>query len=174
MPTDFDLRLVLIRQHFPEYIGGTCLCGAEIADANAWARHLAERMNPVSPTVDRIVDQAKYAYFKISRELADVQYKLAELTGTGKLDPDDNWNLQAHFVDVHQQMTGDVLRLVDTIGDGKPEDTFSDGRKVIIMIRHDDVDAAWPHNEFVMEDGPVAEFPQGVEWSFNPFPTTDS
>jgi hypothetical protein len=29
-------------QHFPEYIGGTCLCGREIANATDWAAHVAE------------------------------------------------------------------------------------------------------------------------------------
>jgi hypothetical protein len=48
---------------------------------------------------------------------------------------------------------------------------FSDGRNGIIKICHDDVDAAWPYNEFVWEDGSVTEFPQGCEWSINPLPT---
>jgi hypothetical protein len=122
--------------------------------------------------INQIADLVKYNYFTINRVLADLQYALAGLTGAGELDPDVNRDLQAYVVEVYQQLTRVLLKVVDTIvDDGRGEDVFSDDREVIIKTFHKDIDRAWPHNEFVWKDGSVAEFPQGVELTINTPPT---
>lgn len=37
-------RAELINAHFPEYIGGTCLCGRIIHNAADWASHLDQML----------------------------------------------------------------------------------------------------------------------------------
>ena len=38
---DIVQRANIIVKHFPEYIGGTCLCGMPLANAADWAMHLS-------------------------------------------------------------------------------------------------------------------------------------
>ena len=48
---------------------------------------------PVNPDVHEIADQAKYAYATMTKLLADMGHRLAELAGTGKLDTEAVWEL---------------------------------------------------------------------------------
>jgi len=49
---------------------------------------MAERP-AVNPNVHDIADRAKHGYAIGTRLLAAVQYRLAQLAGTGRLDPDE-------------------------------------------------------------------------------------
>src|SRR6476660_2383732 len=57
---------------------------------------MAERP-AVNPNVDDIADRAKHWYAKATQVLAATQYRLAELAGTGRLDPDESMSLQENL-----------------------------------------------------------------------------
>ena len=58
----------------------------------------------VNPIVDDIADQAKYRYATGTKLLAAMQYGLAELAGTGRLDPDESMSLQHELVSVREAL----------------------------------------------------------------------
>jgi len=51
----------------------------------------------VNPNVDDIADRAKHWYANATQVLAATQYRLAELAGTGRLDPDESMSLQTNL-----------------------------------------------------------------------------
>lgn len=46
---------------------------------------------PINPDPADLTDRMKHGFFVCSRELAELQYRLAELAGEGELNPNDNW-----------------------------------------------------------------------------------
>jgi hypothetical protein len=58
----------------------------------------------VNPDPDDIADRAKYRYAAGTKLLADVQHRLAELAGTGKLDPDESMSLQFKLVELWEHL----------------------------------------------------------------------
>ena len=48
---------------------------------------------------DRLADQAKYCYFTDSELLAQMQHRLAELAGAGKIDRDISDDLQRELIE---------------------------------------------------------------------------
>ena len=58
----------------------------------------------INPNVDDIADRAKHAFAVGTRLLADVQYRLGELAGTGRLDPDESMRLQEVLVGVWEEL----------------------------------------------------------------------
>jgi hypothetical protein len=125
---------------------------------------MLDKNDPRTPLND-IADLVKYHYFTINKELAELQCRLAELTGTGRLDPADNDDLQRHLHNVYEELTGGLTSaVIKLVGDDRFEDTFSDDTEVVVKnqaIRD------WPWNEFLWGDGPVVEFPPGCKATIN-------
>jgi len=127
----------------------------------------------VNPDVDDIADRVKYGYAKVTQGLADVQHRLAELAGTGKLDPDESMSLQCKLVDLWQDLYSGTLCVVrDWDTDDRTWDwsdnTYSDGAEVVSPGPGDNRtdaqradQAAWPYNEFCLGDGAVEDMPYG-------------
>lgn len=134
---------------------------------------------PVNPNVDDIADRAKYAFAMGTQVLAAAQYRLAELAGTGQLNPDESISLQEKLVNIWEVLYGGTLCAVrdedadDCTCDEDPDDctygeadnTYSDGREVRIKIRvepEETSDCKWEYNRFLLGDGAVAEHPRGT------------
>jgi hypothetical protein len=127
--------------------------------------------NPaVNPIVDDIADQAKYCYATGTKLLAAMQYRLAELAGTGRLDPDESMSLQHDLVSVWEALYfGTVCAVRDWDTDDctwdEADNTYSDGRQVMLQIRIEPwerSDFSWKHNRFMVGDGAVNEHPLGT------------
>lgn len=98
------------------------------------------RTPAVNPDVHDIADQAKHAYATGTQVLADLQYRLAELAGTGRIDPDESMSLQFGLASVWESLYWGTLCAVrdeDTDEATWDEDgnTYSDGRTVMTQIR---------------------------------------
>jgi hypothetical protein len=124
----------------------------------------------VNPIVDDIADQAKYRYATGTKLLAAMQYRLAELAGTGRLDPDESMSLQHDLVSVWEALYfGTVCAVRDWDTDDctwdEADNTYSDGRQVMVQIRiepGDSPDFSWKHNGVLLGDGAVNEHPLGT------------
>ena len=119
----------------------------------------------VNPNVDDVADRAKHWYANGTQVLAATQYRLAELAGSGRLDPDESMNLQTNLFDIWEALYSGTLRAVrdeytpDCTWD-KDGNTYSDGREVMIQIRVEPFESSvcsWEHNRFLLGDGAVAE-----------------
>ena len=124
----------------------------------------------INPTVDDIADRAKYRYATGTQLLAAHQYRLAELAGTGQLDPDVSMSLQEETFRVWEELYFGTLCAVrgedtaDCTWDDA-DNTYSDGRPVMIRIRIKPVEfseSSWEYNEFLLGDGAVNEHPHGT------------
>jgi hypothetical protein len=126
---------------------------------------------PANVNFDAIADRAKHAFYTGSKLLADVQYRLAELAGTGLLAADVSERLQDKIFRAWEELYSGTLGAVlgcDTDDPTwcDPENTYSDGRTVRTRIRlegRQDLESGWPHNKYLRGDGPVAEYPRGTE-----------
>jgi hypothetical protein len=117
---------------------------------------------------DNLADLVKYHDFTINKEPADLQRRLAELTGTGKLDPRDNDDLQRHLHNVYEELMGGLTSAVIGLGDdGNLEDNYSDGSTVVVKNHDLEPGSRWPHNEFLWGNGPAAEFLPRCESTVN-------
>jgi hypothetical protein len=124
----------------------------------------------VNPIVDDIADQSKYRYATGTKLLAAMQYRLAELAGTGRLDPDESMSLQHELVSVWEALYfGTVCAVRDWDTDDctwdEADNTYSDRRQVMIQIRiepWDSSDFSWEHSSFMLSDGAVNEHPRGT------------
>lgn len=130
----------------------------------------ASRRPPINPDVQNFADRAKHGYAQGTRHLAVAQYRLAELAGTGRLDPAESHDLQMSLVWVWEALySGTVCAARDRNTPDNTYDwadnTYSDGRTVIAQKRvepRETSDDAWEHNRFLMGDGAVNEFPRGT------------
>ena len=128
---------------------------------------MAERP-AVNPNVDDIADRAKHGYATGTKLLAEMQYRLAELAGTGRLDPDESMSLQDELVRLWEALYFGTLCAVrdentpDCTWD-EADNTYSDGREVMIQIRvepYESSECSWEHNGFTVGDGAVNEHPR--------------
>lgn len=108
-------------------------------------------------SVHRIGDHAKYVYAVGSRDIAKLQYRLAEMAGTSRLDREEHANLQwQHCLPMWETLYHGTISAVrdDRTWDGAwgwYDNTYSDGRQVIIQARVKhwfQLDCNWPCNEF--------------------------
>jgi hypothetical protein len=128
------------------------------------------RRPAANPDHHDIADRAKYEYALGTREVAAAQYRLAELAGTGRLDPDESMRLQENLLRIWEALySGTVCAVRDEDTDdstwGEAANTYSDGRQVMIQIRiapEEYSDCSWEHNRFMLGDGAVAEHPRGT------------
>ena len=91
----------------------------------------------VNPNVDDIADRAKHGYATGTKLLAAVQYRLAELACTRRLDPDESMSLQHNLVSLWEALYfGTVCAVRDWDTDDRTWDeadnTYSDGRQVMV------------------------------------------
>ena len=100
---------------------------------------MAERP-AVNSNVDDIADRAKHGYATGTKLLAEAQYRLAELAGTDRLDPDESIRLQEVLADIWRALysgTTYAVRDEDTDDDtwDEADNTYSDGRAVMVQTR---------------------------------------
>jgi hypothetical protein len=115
----------------------------------------------VTPNVNEIADQAKHGYARATKILAETQYRLGELAGLDLLDPDESMRLQINLAQVWEHLYyGTVWAVRDHTTDDstweEADNTYSDGRQVIVQIRiepAEDSVFSWEHNRFMFGDG---------------------
>lgn len=133
---------------------------------------VATGRKPHAPKFDAnlIADHAKYVYAVGTRDIAAMQYLLAELAGTGRIDHKEQHELQwGHCLGMWQTLYHGTTCAVrdDRTWDGAWEwsdNTHSDGRQVMAQVRVNnwqELDGNWPYNEFLCGDGPILEHPRG-------------
>jgi hypothetical protein len=105
-------------------------------------------------TVNAIANLVKYRYFTVSKELAGMQHRLAELTGTGRLDPADNEDLQRHLHNVYEDLTGGLTSaVIELVDDGYMKDDYGDGSPAVVKRQHFP-GGSWLWNEFLLGGRP--------------------
>jgi hypothetical protein len=130
---------------------------------------MAERP-AVNSNVDDIADRAKHWYATGTRLLADMQYRLAELAGPGRLDPEESMSLQTNLFFIWEALYAGTLCAVrdedtDDCTWDEADNTYSDGRPVMIQIRiepEETSELSWEYNQFLLDEGAVKEHPRGT------------
>lgn len=129
----------------------------------------------INPDVDSIVDRIKYGYAVCTKGLAEMQHRIAELAGTGKLDPDESMDLQHQLLEIWQNLySGTTCAVRDWDTDDRTWDWadnhYSDGSEVMTPGPGDNrtdaqraAEAAWEFNPFLLGDGAVEDMPLGNE-----------
>jgi hypothetical protein len=125
---------------------------------------------PINPDINDIADRAKHGYALGTRLLAAVQYRLATLAGTGRLDSDESMRLQHVLADIWWALysgTTYAVRDEDTDDDtwDDADNTYSDGRTVTVQTRIEPWDESvvhWEHNGFLWGEGAVREHQRGT------------
>ena len=133
-------------------------------------------MPPINPDIDDIADRAKYGYAVATQVLAETQYRLGELAGTGQLDPKESENLQDNLVHIWEALYGGTVCAVrdwdtDDCTWDEADNTYSDGRQVMIQVRIEPWETSecnWEHNRFTCGDGAVNEHPRGTICHISP------
>jgi hypothetical protein len=134
------------------------------------------RRPAVNPDLHDIADRAKHAYATGTQVLAVMQYRLAELAGTGRLDPDESMSLQHDLVSIWEALySGTVCAVRDADTDDstwdEADNTYSDGRPVMIQIRIEPWEESvvdWEYNRFMLGEGAVNEHPHGTICHISP------
>jgi hypothetical protein len=122
----------------------------------------------VADFVNDLADHAKYVYAVGSRDIAALQYRLAELAHTGRLDFEAHKRLQwdDHCLGMWELLCGTLYAVRDERnwhGDWS-DDTYSDGRQVMMQARvkgWEILERDWPYNEGMSADGAINEHPLG-------------
>jgi hypothetical protein len=131
---------------------------------------MAERP-AVNPDVNDIADRAKHGYAIGARLLAAVQYRLAQLAGTGRLDPDESMRLQEVLADIWWALYSGTTYAVrdEDIDDDwdEADNSYSDGRTVMFQIRIEPWQE-WEHNRFLLGDGAINEHRRGTICHISP------
>ena len=127
-----------------------------------------------------IADRVKYCFATLVYQLAQMQYHLAELAGTGRLDRHANHDLQWAWFEpaLSTIYHGTVMAVVDLkYWDGMWDwhgGTYEDGRVVITKIDlGGPEDALFPYNELLCGDGPIAEHPLSTVCHIEPVEQKD-
>jgi hypothetical protein len=124
----------------------------------------------ITDDVHLIADHAKYVYAVGSRDIAALQYRLAELAHTGRLDFDVHKRLQwDHCLGIWETLyygTTSAVRDERTWDGGWDwaDNTYSDGRQVMAQVRVKNwyqLTCNWPYNGEMCGDGPIQEHPRG-------------
>jgi hypothetical protein len=121
----------------------------------------------VNPDFDDIADRAKYGYFAATKVLADVQYRLAELAGTGQMDPEESESLQWQMVSIWEELYfGTLCAVRDLDTDDRTWDeadnTYSDGRQVMVQVRIEPEVSGREHIKRAVGDGAVNVYRRGT------------
>lgn len=114
--------------------------------------------------------------------LAATQYRLGELAGTGRLDPDESMQLQENLFHIWEALYAGTLCAVrdeDTVDSNwdEADNTYSDGRQVMVQVRIEPEETSelnWQHNRFMLGDGAVNEHPRGTICCISPVNLDDA
>lgn len=144
-------------------------------EAGPWCGPFITRLPPPRRPdldVDDVTDMLKYLYATLSRAIAQLQYQLAELAGTGRLDPDSNTDLQFNWCFTYWEFlyrnTTVAVRYEDLDDDLEwdiHDNTYSTGRQVMtrVNIEPQETDEDhWQYNKYLCGDGPIQEYPRGA------------
>jgi hypothetical protein len=151
--------------------------GIEQANRNLVDPNYVRSPGPINPDIVGMVDAIKYTYYAAGEQLAEMHYKLGELTGLALLDPDANSGLQTTLYRlweiIHHGTLSNVLDHdnADDIYLAEFENTYSDGREILTKIRVEsemDSEGAREFNRFILGDGATNDFPRGVIYHINP------
>jgi hypothetical protein len=125
---------------------------------------------PLNPDIHDFADVAKRTYYEITQEIAALQYRLAELAGTGRVSRSDSVHLQYQLVRMWEAL---YFATVCTVRDSDTPDwtwneddnTYSDGRRILHQVRieaREESVSSWEHNRFLFGAGAVNEYPRGT------------
>jgi hypothetical protein len=125
------------------------------------------RKPPINPDVDEIADWAKWGYATGTRLISALILHLAKLAGTGRIDPDQSMFLQEGLAGIYDALYMGTVSAVRDDEDAYLQDdnTYSDGRQVSIKIRVEPIEESvnrWEHNQFLLRDDGVFEYPRGI------------
>jgi hypothetical protein len=121
--------------------------------------------------VDDVTDLIKYVYATLSMAIAELQYQLAELTGTGRLDPAVNHDLQEWCFRNWEFLYHNTTRAVrnentdDDLDWDSHDNTYSTGLQVMTRVTiepHETSEDHWQYNEHLAGDGPIQEYPRNA------------
>lgn len=155
-------------------------CGPEVEDIYCWdegyvPRVASPRPHPHLHDPNYTADLLKYIYATMAKEIAELQYTLAEATGTGRMDPELNHELQRSWCYRNWKfLYGNTIVAAcdEHDSDDWVEYThfYSDGTQA--MTRKVDPEAleaerTWPHNEHTFGDGATAEYLRSVSYRIN-------
>lgn len=116
----------------------------------------------------RLADHAKHVYAIGARDIAALQYRLAELAHTGRVDFAVHKRLQwEHCLPIWQTLYSNTTSAVRDyrVWDGWNDwydNTYSDGRQVMVQARlknWEDLERDRPYKAGVCGDGPIQEHP---------------
>jgi hypothetical protein len=121
---------------------------------------------------DDVTDMVKYLFATLSRAIAELQYQLAELAGTGRLDTEANehlqWNWCFRYWEFLYNNTTAAVRNEETSDDWNwdtHDNTYSTGQQVMSRVQvepHETDEDHWQYNEHLCGDGAVQEYPRGA------------
>jgi hypothetical protein len=124
----------------------------------------------IPDSVHRLADHAKYVYAVGTRDIAAMQYRLAELAHTGRLDFEVHNRLQwNHCLEMWKTLYYGTTSAVrdwrtwDYTWDWA-DNTYSDGRQVMAQVRvknWEEAERNWPYHGEMCGDGPIQEHRRG-------------
>jgi hypothetical protein len=127
---------------------------------------------PHNPDVDVYVatDLLKYVYAKLTRELAHLQYDMADYVAAGKLDREANDDLQGWCVSAWEFLyhnTTAAIRNWDTDDRNwdAADNTYWNGLQVMTQVRIEPPETRehhHPNNQYIHGDGATNEYQRGV------------
>ena len=121
---------------------------------------------PVNPDVDVIADKAKFGYAVGKELISAVQYRLGELAGTGRLDPEESIRLQEVVFGIFKVL---YLGTLGAIGDADAYDrdeggnTYSDGRPVRTVVQVEPAEesvTSWNYSQFMLDYSYATQTPR--------------
>lgn len=134
----------------------------------------------VNPDVDEIADEAKHGYATGTKLLAEMHYRLAELAGSGQLDPEESMTLQDSLIAIWEQLYyGTVFAVRDIFNhewtDDEADNTYSDGRQVMTQVPRnpEQPDVNWGREQLVSWDGAAVIHPRGMTSRISPIDPAD-
>jgi hypothetical protein len=139
-----------------------------------WCAPFIQRLPPPRREdldVDDVTDLVKYVYAGLSNAIAELQFQLAELAGTGKLDPQANMDLlqfgwcHPTWEFLYYNTTARVRRGHDACDWDwdRFDNTYSNGLQVMSRVDVEPYEIAedrWEFNEHLCGDGPIQEYPR--------------
>jgi hypothetical protein len=119
-------------------------------------------------TVDELTDLVKYNYATMARAIAELQCKLAELAGTGKLDPQVNHDLQWRWcLPMYEGLYYNTVMVVRRMHDTSDcdwngfDNTSTTGRQVRHRKDTGTLDD-WEFNEHLADERSIVAYPRNA------------
>lgn len=139
-----------------------------------WCAPFIQRLPPPRREdldVGDVTDLVKYVYARLANAIAELQFQLAELADTGKLDPQANMDLLQFgwcfptWEFLYHNTTAIVRREHDTCDWDwdRFDNTYSNGLQVksrVDVESREIADDRWEFNQHLCADGPIQEYPR--------------